>query len=146
MQLLVDGLNTLRQPESTKGLATMIIAPRVSLENARPWFIAGNVPTIGVPGFCIEEGSNGTFRKFTVVAASQSVAGRQNFTDQIGIITAAFYGPKKARVRGGGIGTDMGPEEFRAILKKDPNILMGDLLAVVNIRYVDADSPEFAKQ
>ena len=151
MQLLVDGLNSLRQVDpNNKGVATMIIAPRVSLENARPWVLETTVtdgfkvPTVAVPGFCVEEGERGKFRKFTVVEASQSVAGRQNYTDQLGLITLAFYSLKGAGPSRGNQGTAMGVEEIKRILKAEPNLIMGKFEASVNIRYVDADSPELA--
>lgn len=155
MQLLVDGLNTLRQPDpNIKGVSTTVIAPRVSLKDARAWVLETTVPkgykvpTVSVPGFCTEEGENGEFRAFTVVAASESVAGRMNYTDQLGLITLAFYGIKgeeKAARGGPDIATTMGVKKIKQILKADPNLIMGtDPKAVVNIRYVDADSPELA--
>ena len=151
MQLLVDGLNTLRQADpNTKGVTTFVVAPRVSLENSRPWVLGTvaptgfKVPTVAVPGFCTQEGSEGAFQKFTVVSVSDSVAGRLKFTDQVGLITAAFYDVKgQAR---GQLGTGMGMEKIMEILKADPNLVMGNMQAVVNIRYVDADSPEFANK
>ena len=149
MQLLVDGLNSQRQADpNAKGVSTMIIAPRVSLENARPWVLDTDVPpgfkvpTYTVPGFCINEEDKLTFRNFTVVEASQSVAGRLNYTDQLGMITLAFYGLKGGAR--GAVGTKMGVEQIKKLAKADPNLVMGTMQAVVNIRYVDADSPEFA--
>jgi hypothetical protein len=64
------------------------------------------------------------------------------FTDQIGLITAAFY-DVKGQSRGE-IATAAGMKKIMEVLKVDPNLVMGNLQAVVNIRYVDADSPEFA--
>lgn len=150
MQLLVDGLNTNTQKDDeTKGVATMLIAHRVSLENAKPWLIANVapkgfvVPTVAVPGFY--EGKvdgKAKFKSFTFVSAGDSIAGRMNFTDQLGVITAAFY-DVKGTARGSDFGTAAGVERLRDVLEVDPNQVMGELQAVVNIRYMNADSPEF---
>lgn len=151
MQLLVDGFNTNMQADpNVKGISTEVIAPRVSLENARPWVISNvppegfKVPTVLVPGFRDEALADGRygFRKFTVSSVSDSVAGRMKFTDQIGLITLAFY-DVKGQSRGE-IATAAGMKKIMEVLKVDPNLVMGNLQAVVNIRYVDADSPEFA--
>ena len=79
---------------------------------------------------------------FAVVAASQSVAGRMNYTDQLGLITLVFYG-QKGGARGA-LGVGLGPEKLREMAKKDHNSVKGEQQAVVNIRYMDADSPELA--
>jgi len=135
MRLLVDGLNTLPEKEKdTKGIETQAVAQRVNLGDARPWVLDPAVsPTFAVAGFVTETGVNGKYKEFTVVDASQSLAARQKFTDQIGLITAAFYAPA-----GGsrGVGTTGGREQrFDGTEKKAQ---VGDLLGVVHIHYSDA--------
>ena len=90
MRLLVDGLNTLPQELDTKGVRMEVVAPRVNLDEARAWQV--NPGTLNaVRGFVTEVGAGGKLRQFEIADASDSQAGRQNFTDQLGIITAAFY-------------------------------------------------------
>ena len=158
MRLLVDGLNTnLEQegpPETSspgdKGLSTEIIGKHVNLEEARAWVLDPNSPQqrrqrnrnlFAVRGFVTKTGRQGKMAQFTVADADRSLAARQKFTDQIGLITAAFYAeqvmPRAAAAPG--IGTEAGRiieenlEEIRASV--------GPLLAVVNIRYYDAERP-----
>ena len=54
-----------------------------------------------------QTGEKGDLNEFKVVDAAQSVAARQQFTDQIGIITAAFYDPP---VQSRGLGTGLGEQ------------------------------------
>ncbi len=42
-------------------------------------------------GFVSETGKSGEWRFFTVADARDSLAAQRQFTDQLGIITAAFY-------------------------------------------------------
>lgn len=90
----------------------------------------------------------GKLLEFKVVDADASVAARKNFTDQIGLITAAFYhkyvppayDDERSMITSGarpgaGAGTGFGREQqqnldVRAYVKP------GDLWAVINIRYV----------
>ena len=141
MRLLVDGLNTLPEKEETKGIATYLVGKRVNLEEARPWeldpqsrdaTLIENVPTWAVRGFVSETGTQGKLRDFVVVDAEQSLAARQRFTDQIGLITAAFYLPKGTR----SVGTGQGAERIENI-REAANKEVGNLLAVVHLRYVD---------
>ncbi|HVX62935.1 MAG TPA: caspase family protein [Pirellulales bacterium] len=168
MRLLVDGLNTnlekenpitVADPQADKGLATEIIGKHVNLNDARAWILDPNSPRqrrqrrpglFAIRGFVTKTGQQGKMAQFTVVDADQSLAARQQFTDQIGLITAAFYAEEVAprammsAAPGAGAGTGAGRiieenlEEVRA------NV--GQLLAVVNIRYYDADQPPPAGQ
>ena len=149
MRLLVDGLNTLLEKESTKGAEIHVIGKRVSLDEARPWALdpVDTDPRLkgiwAVRGFVTEIGAQGKLREFTVVDAQESLAARRQFTDQIGLITAAFYAPDDGASKGRGIGTAAGKEREESILYADKKLHCGNLLGVVHIRYVEPD--ELAK-
>ncbi len=139
MRLLVDGLNTLPEKETTKGVQSVVIGKRVNLDEAKAWELDPEYATLyAVRGFVTELGPQGKLREFVVVDADQSLAARQKFTDQIGLITAAFYAPATGSR---GIGTGLGKERNEEILKAKES-RCGNLLAVVHIRYVDADVGE----
>jgi uncharacterized caspase-like protein len=135
MRLLVDGLNTLPEKEEpTKGVLVYQVAQRVNLAAARPWVLdpaRGSVNAIR--GFVTETGVNGKLRDFIVVDGQQSLAGRRQFTEQIGIITAAFYAPAGGSRR---IGTAAG-DERREDLKERAGFTPGNLLGAVQIRYAE---------
>ncbi len=160
MRLLVDGLNTNLEKETSgagpaqqgdKGLSTEIIGKHVNLDEARAWVLDPNSAQqrrqrnrnlFAVRGFVTKTGKQGKMAQFTVVDADHSLAARQKFTDQIGLITTAFYAEQvmpRAAAAAPGIGTQGGRiieenlEEIRAAV--------GPLQAVVNIRYYDADQP-----
>jgi hypothetical protein len=146
MRLLVDGLNTLPEPAGTKGVVTYEIAQRVNLDSARAWLLnpadqavkIQGIPTWAVRGFVSSTGTQGQgkLREFLVVDAEKSLAARRKFTDQIGLVTAAFYAPAGSSRR---VGTGLGNErveEIREVKDGQP----GNLLAVVHVRYVDADT------
>ncbi len=135
MRLLVDGLNTL--PERGRGAGEFIVGKRVDLDDARHWVLDPAVSQLfAVRGFVRETGSQGREAAFTVSRAEQSLAARRQFTDQIGMITAAFYAPRSgARGR---LGTAAG-RELRQNLAERGGIELGNLLAVVHLRYADAD-------
>jgi hypothetical protein len=142
MRLLVDGLNTLPEKETDKGVATYLVGKRVNLNEARPWELnpqardatrIKNVPTWAVRGFVSETGTQGQLRDFLVVDVEQSLAARQQFTEQIGLITAAFYLPKGTTRR---VGTGQGERRTENI-RQAANTEVGNLIAVVNLRYVD---------
>ena len=145
MRLLVDGLNTVPEPDDIKGITTMVTGKRVNLNTARSRILdphqpnvsrVEGVPTWAVRGFVTEVGPQGKIREFTVVEAEKSLAARQNFTDKLGIITAAFYSATGSTR--GNLGIDAGKE--RTVKIRTGKIKIGDLLSVVHIRYVDANS------
>jgi len=143
MRLLVDGLNTLPEKEVTKGVQMFVVGKRVNLDEARHWELDPAQGTLfAVRGFVTETGVQGKLREFLVTDADQSLAARQKFTDQIGLITAAFYTPVKPqpdpRSRGM-LGTTLGNERNEQILEAE-RLVPGKLLSVVHIRYVDAAS------
>ena len=70
--------------------------------------------------------------------------GQQQFTDQIGLITAAFYridAPPAPSPPGGGerprdvVGTDLGKQQQANLT--EVVALLGEMLAVVHIHYVE---------
>jgi hypothetical protein len=154
MRLLVDGLNTLPEPLrdekgsplKDKGVVVTQIAPRVNLAEARGWVLGPTPATIyrarsgakgvrghRIQGFVAQTGSRGEGREFRVVDGGQSIAARRQFTDQLGMITAAFYSvaPRGAR---GSIGTGLGDEYVADYTEEDTH--PRDLIAAVTLRYV----------
>ena len=139
MQLLVDGRNTLPEKEGDKGLATEIIAKRVNLAVARPWVLdpikkSSNV--FAIRGFVTKTGADGKYRVFTVANADDTLGERTRFDEELGMITAAFYAPVPGTR--GGMMTDLGDERDGEVAEVKG--ACGNLLAVVHIRYVDANA------
>jgi len=141
MRLLVDGLNTLPEKENTKGVLSYIVGKRVNLDEARFWVLDPADDTrFAVRGFVTAVGEQGKLREFQVVDSEQSLAARQKFTDQIGLITAAFYAPAPGtRSVPMPYGTGLGKERSENIGKAQ-GVRPGNLLAVVHIRYTDPSS------
>lgn len=149
LRLMVDGLNTLPQKYVEKGIATYEVAPRVNLKDARHWVLdpgkGSRKQTVwGINGFVTETGAQGQLRQFKIVDAVDSIAARKNFTDQVGLITAAFYhayDPSQSMIAGtfnGQAGTGFGNTES-ARLNEVKSVVATDLWGVVNIRYVLQD-------
>jgi hypothetical protein len=165
MRLLVDGLNTLpeavrtkdmvvqgrdpdRKPspladegseeaEESSGQVVRRAAQRVNLDVARHWILDPKRGTTqAIRGFFSGTEAGGKYNEFVVVDSQQSMAARQQFTNQIGWITAAFYAPAgDSRA----IGTGFGRERTESLeQRKGPKC--GNLLGVVNIRYVEPDA------
>ena len=146
MRLLVDGLNTMWEPEVEKGINTFVVGKRVNLQEARHWIL--DPSTLRTPrkvwavrGFVSKTGEQGEVRKFTVVDADKSLAARQKFTDNIGLITIALYENQAARNVGIGsaIGTDAG-QAIRQDIAVVSGTKCGNLIAALNIKYIDADA------
>ena len=117
----------------------MIVGKRVNLDEARHWELdPADGPVYAVRGFVTEVGAQGKLREFTVVDADESLAARQKFTDQIGLITAAFYLPAGGSRK---VGTGLGQERTEEILKAQ-KLSCGNLLGVAHIRYVEAEALE----
>jgi hypothetical protein len=142
MRLLVDGLNTLPERFMEKGIETYTWGQYVNLDEARAWELDPQVSRVyAVRGFVTEADVKGRLKEFTVVDASASLAAeRQQFTEQVGVITAAFYAPAGGER---GVGTAAGRERDERI-ERGRGYDVGNLLAVVHIRYVDADSAQLA--
>jgi len=97
-----------------KGVITCEWGAHVNLGEARPWVLdpkdeklKGGQPTWVIDGFVTKTGEDGELRRFIVVDAEQPLAGRQQFTDQLGMITVAFYAP--AGIGRGPVGIAPGP-------------------------------------
>jgi len=149
MRLLVDGRNTLPEKPRTKDVtvepkrqpAAELPAQWVNLAEARHWQLDPK-GTFGIRGFFKKLGAEGAYLEFTVADAPDSLAGREKYGEQLGLITAAFYAPKGDARRG--LITEPGKERQQQIrMYEDPGV--GKLLAVVNIRYVDAEALEKEK-
>jgi uncharacterized caspase-like protein len=135
MRLLVDGLNTMVEHVRTKDHFTEAVAMPISLNDARPWVLDLKAsPVYRVPGFVTRTGANGAFERFRVTHAEKSLAARQQFTEQLGLITAAFYATTSAR---GPLGTEFGGAGKADLTEAD--VRLGNFLGVVHLRYVDAD-------
>jgi hypothetical protein len=123
MLLMVDGLNTLGQERARIGNGRMWI-----LEAGKDYVIPGWTFTPKTPGGSAE------IRRFKFVNVAKSVAGRQNFGESIGLLTAAIY-KEDANSRSVGLGVGEGVVEMHKL--DTVNFNAGQLLGVVNIRYVD---------
>lgn len=145
MKLLIDGLNTLPEKEKVKGAVTEEWGAHVSLSDARAWVLdpkgpelKGGPPVWTIAGFATTTGVNGKMREFEIVEAEKSLAARQNFTDEIGLITVAFYtAASGARGGAGALGTQAG-SEVGVDLTERGGLKVGNLFGVVHLRYVDA--------
>ncbi|QDU25098.1 Caspase domain protein [Anatilimnocola aggregata] len=138
VKVLVDGLNTLPQKlRAEKGISTVEVAPIAKLDEAREWMmdVTQNPQRVwAIRGFVTETGAAGKLRRFVVTDPAQSLAAQKNFTESMGMITAAFYTP--TAVRGG---TTVQPWETPEVLTERRDTRAGDLISVVHIRYLDAD-------
>jgi hypothetical protein len=129
--LLIDGINTLGQR-------------RERVENARPWVLQPG-KTNAIKDWTLPEGGDAAdaaeigviMRQFVFTDLAGSVAGRQQFGDAIGTITAAFFEEKPRATRGvGGVGEG---QETQGTLRQVP-FIPGRLLGAINIKYVDEDA------
>ena len=118
MNLYVDGLNTIDQRRELIGKGSAWV-----MEPGK---------TYTFPGWVFRDTE--TLKRFQFVDLPKSVAGRQNFGDSIGTITAAFYA-----AAGRSLGVGEGPTERRTF-RTDDGFVPGRLLGIVNIRYVDEKS------
>lgn len=138
VKLLIDGLNSLPQKlKGEKGIDTLEVAPIVKLDDAREWVLDPNTNQARLwnfAGFVTETGANGKLRRFVVTDAAQSLAAQKNFTESVGLITAAFYSATSVRS-----GTIPQPWETDVPLPERRDLHAGDLISVVNIRYMDAE-------
>ncbi len=146
MRLLVDGLNTL--PDrlvNNKGIIEEKWGQRVDLKVAVRWVLDVNdpdtvkldgYPTWDVKGFVKETGAQGKTGLFTFTDVENSLAGRQGFTEGIGLITAAFYKPDGP---GRSIGVIAGREIIEDLTPRK-GINPGNLIGVYNLRYVEAQA------
>ena len=153
-RVLVDGLNTLPEKRHIKGVqiearndgAEMIQAARVNLAEARAWALypaSDDNPkgTYAVKGFYssvpTKDHGEGEYHAFKVVDAPDSAAAKRGFTEQLGLITVAFYKPvtKTTRAAQARAGTGFGRRYNEQMEVYKGNKMPGDLLGAINIRY-----------
>lgn len=143
VRVLVDGLNTLPEKSQTNG-AYVVPAPvdqwrqaqPVNLAEARAWGPLEPDREYSIRGFYSQTGANAVYDEFKVVDATKSLAAEAGYTDQLGLITVAFYEPKKKPPPGRrtpGVGRG---QRYRSQTETyggpfEP----GRLLAVAHIRY-----------
>jgi hypothetical protein len=145
-----NGLPPVAEPVS-------MLAPRVSLESARYWLLPPRSNSV-VPGFFENVGDGGSSpavgHEFRVTTAPRSEAAQQGFTEQIGIITVAFYSTMRspppppaeswaarwARLSSmrnrGALGTELG-NRFETRLERE-DLEIDQLLGIIHIHYADA--------
>lgn len=174
-RILVDGLNTLPQDPSPKNTLPQhkfaaieeiyevgppppvvesepVIAPRVNLDSARYWLLPPNFRGV-IPGFFGTAGASANYREFKVTTAPRSEAAQQGFTEQIGVITVAYYstrkivtppneteGQKRGRIAAlnskGALGTELGRERTTSLQTRD-DLEIDQLLGIIQIYYSD---------
>jgi len=158
LRLLVDGRNTLPEKVRTKGVNVELIeepkderevelpAQRVNLAEARYWRLDPS-DVFGIRGFFSKLGEGGTYNEFKITDASSSLSERETFSDQLGIITAAFYAPKgeEPRSRARGLMTEPGKEQ-KQNLRMYKDVDVGTLLAVINVHYVEPEALQKAME
>jgi hypothetical protein len=120
------------------------MAPRVNLESARYWLLPPESTSL-IPGFFEKVGSNAVGREFRVTDAPNALAVQKDFTEQIGMITAAYYSTKQAKpvVRGArSLGTSLGTEageSFNTSVKVRNDLEIDQLLGIIQIRYAEEE-------
>lgn len=124
MTLLVDGINSLGQKRERLGKAWSWVVRPDSETTIEGWYIPKK------DGASADNADDFTMKRFKFTEVSQSVAGRMNFGESIGVITAAFY-----REYGRSVAVGEGPEEERTLGTID--FKPGRLIGVVQLRYVD---------
>ena len=142
MRLLVDGLNTLPEKLTVKGVETWEWGKRVNLAEARCWVLNPAKSRLwAVKGFYTKTG-DGKYREFKVVGARDGLAARQHYTDSIGLITAAFYAakPKSTDRSIGDVSTDAGEERSEQVNLYSGDQRAGELLGVIHLRYASPDA------
>ena len=135
--LLIDGISTIDQR-------------RERVESARLWVI-GPKQTNAIDGWHVTAkpevplaaGEEAMISKqFVFTDVARSVAGRRQFGDAIGTITAAFY-DEEAPVVGRGIAVGEGEE--KRVVARQVDFTRGRLLGAINLKYVEADTPRLAR-
>lgn len=103
-RVLVDGLSTLPEKsqtkfalvEATEGDAWRQAQP-MNLAEARAWGPFLPQREYHVSGFFLKVGKDALYDAFQVMDAGQSLAAAAGYTDQLGLITVAFYQPREKR-------------------------------------------------
>ena len=125
MRLLLDGINSLGQQRTTLDQGPLWTLEPGQIYEIDGWYL---------PNPNAETGTNYERRPFEVVDVSDSVASREKFTEQIGLISFAFFEEgEDGRSIGIGEGSDITQEKLTTTEFK-----IGRCLAVFHIRYVEA--------
>ena len=148
-RILVDGLNTLPEKSREKGVyvearkGAYRQAQPVNLIEARAWGPLAPNREYGFPGFFLKTGTDAIVDKFKVVDAQRSFAADAGYTDQLGLITVAFFEMQqkpKSKPLGGGrgsLGIGSGGRYQTQTDEYDGDHIPGRMLAVLHIRYGD---------
>ena len=154
-RVLVDGLNTLPEKSRVKGV---YIEPRtddshgeyrqaqpVNLAEAQAWGPLEPGLEYGFTGFYLETGEDAVYDEFKLVDAQRSFASQAGYTDQLGIITVAFFDllkkppppppPPTAGSRGVRSGVGSGGRHDTKTDTYDGDYIPGRMLAVMHIWY-----------
>ena len=134
------------EPQKQQEQGEWEYAPRVDLDEARPWVIYGTKPPqnkpvrVAIKGFYDkneEVRGDDSVYCFKYVDADESLAARKHYTKQLGLITVAFYRPTaKGQQRGG---TGIGRSEKLTLDEYTGSNRLGDLIVIYNIRYVSRE-------
>lgn len=145
MRLLVDGLNTLPQKIDEGQGPVLRAAPRVNIDRARSWVLdPQRSRQFAVRGFVQLTETAGGGQRFLVTDREDSLAARNAYTDNIGVITAAFYQPTDEVAKGannGALGTTLGGQ-FVENLAEDHRFRVGREIGFISLYYVDQDAWE----
>ncbi len=154
MAILVDGLNSLSQRISTRTRGAFVeaidleesayqIAPRVGLQEARKWFFEPDKNAV-IPGFVDANGEADALYRFRIVDADESVAARNNYTEQLGLITIGIFEAVSKENHTRQItpneGTGMRDAERIDVETYKGGLVTGDMTAVYNIRYMTPET------
>jgi hypothetical protein len=149
MRLLVDGLNTVPERVTEGGRLVEKPCQRVLPSEARPWQLRPKEVN-AVKGYYSQTGENGRYNEFKVVRLQDSVIRRDVYSDQLGLISAAFYSAKEKKTKPNSRGIpefaiDPGQENTENVENAE-DLPIGDLQAVVNIHYVSFKALEELKK
>lgn len=130
VKILADGFSTL--PSFTGEPM-----PREHLADAQAYYLTPENDRFAIEGFLTELGDKkGKLKYFMLGDVSESYANRRKYTEQLGIISVAFYEAVPSK-RGGGVGiVDGGDGETEIEYLK--GFRPGNLLSVLHLRYYDA--------
>ncbi|MCA9068549.1 MAG: hypothetical protein KDA84_06485, partial [Planctomycetaceae bacterium] len=126
MRLLIDGFNSLGQKRSLLDDGRLWVLEQGENYKIDGYYVPLADPTPG--------GKNYKHIPFKIVDVDKSVAARESFTDQIGLISFAFFENAGRGVAFGEDGQNITEEKLKPV-----SFLRGRCLAVFHIRYVEAE-------
>lgn len=143
LRLLVDGLNTLPHHLIEAEEPVFRAAPRiVNLQDARPWVLdSQRARRFRIAGFATKVDSEGRWARFKLDDRENSLAQRQKFTDQVGVITAGIYktNPNVPKGELASLGTTAGRiEEVKFNVRE--GLKVGEPVAFLSLHYIDAEA------